>query len=1527
MPSDHYGDIVKRLLEPTKGGVDFVLREMDHDNDGIISKSEAQQWWVKNCSSDLRAFEQAWTDADVDGSDDLRDDELKEFLGFAHDKSIRSRLRKQVSAENDFMTVDRNEYVTPQGKIMNLVGLGDGDSSLLVNSLDDGQLEGPSEASTDAVFADDPLNHFFYTLHVNITEGINLSAMDRGNTSDPYVRLKMLYSKDAEAELEAEAAAEEEAIREAEEEEAERNDMLALEPDPEPATEQETWTACTQHATGRECYISSLTQQSVWQLPVGAKMSAPAATEPVAQPDPNAELTGPAKCQFKGKGDFVDVWLSLMKDEHGMRQLNVHEGSTPAGRLLRIADVNGCSIKQPKDSRGFKHIRRIDLATEDSVGDTKYVLAIKAKDGGKRLDAWISALSHSTKHYNILSASIIGTETRVSVDQKDFTIYRVKVVPVQGKGTQLAADKEKIAQPRVVCKRFSDFVDLRETLMRVDDKGLVARQDFPSRDVLGGFGRGLLNQLSPEDSERKTQELVAQRRSTLDRWLALVMRHPRFASPMQTFLADEDMDELRLLQGLDRLAKSSSDAENYADAAEAYSQALKKQLLDPEGRANRFCGRARCYRELAKAANSSPSAAVQLWNKVLEDAVAATQSLPQEQTMEADSLRMEAQRELTVLSQIIVKETQTNHGSCEGQVHCQFEGKGNFERVWLSLTPAHTFKTLPPESSATFLARPTTYLLRIVTGSMIGAGTDARVFVTLFTQHKSSEEFELPIKRRHLERGQTDTFMMPMDKELGELQKLNVRHDGSGIGAGWYLDRIEVRSVQSNAQWNFRCNSWLAKDEGDGKIERDLTATSSGSGWLTFSKLPEHAATDGTLDLQRTAELHADIRISDPKTARKGYETAIRLDLGALPDDKGCKKHIIAVDTDEDLDRWKKALGAYCITLDKVMTQSALKQLKKEVKSLKSYSTEVKRKTISPYWDESFTYEWSCTRKQLRLLRLKVDCMDWNLIGSDSLIGSVDEIELQQVLDQVGTEKCFSQPFNYRLSAGKKDEPSSSELTMRIVLEEHQHPKLPRTLYPNYMLDYENFFKLHVHPPHSDSTSKRFILDVCLLGIRGLSDSLRHGSIEIIVNDDRKPSVVDDSLRGGMSKGAPARKPHQSKRLFIGGDGCDPSLADFKTLEQILCSLNHGDLRRYARLVGVAKEQPTVEDVLDAYQNVSFWQNQEDVRKGPKWHPKSLTVRVWHKPNMRASRFALHQPAECFAEACIPLIRRDPNAVVDDEVQEKARKVMQCYKEGMALLQVAAFEVAGGNTSTLMHPREKLMQEICDEIDFNDSDSRQGLDTAGSAAEKNEHLDNAIRQFKDGMRVAMEIPDTRGSQRQKLLTKLQSGQREVNLQQQYGEFGERWSQGREQLEGTWEASGSAVSHASLFPAWDLFVGEKGQKQKKVGTLRCAFKIRAADEHSNGGPSSEWRRLKSLSTPHPVIVRVYVIRGRALRAMDRNNLSDPYVTCALESTKSSGKTQQILGDRSLHKKATLNPEVRSHAVLIDICCVCHLFGYK
>lgn len=58
------------------------------------------------------------------------------------------------------------------------------------------------------------------------------------------------------------------------------------------------------------------------------------------------------------------------------------------------------------------------------------------------------------------------------------------------------------------------------------------------------------------------------------------------------------------------------------------------------------------------------------------------------------------------------------------------------------------------------------------------------------------------------------------------IEKIRIGHDGKGIGAGWFLDKVEIRRLlednKSATLYTFPCRRWLAKSEDDGAIVREL---------------------------------------------------------------------------------------------------------------------------------------------------------------------------------------------------------------------------------------------------------------------------------------------------------------------------------------------------------------------------------------------------------------------------------------------------------------------------------------------------------------------------------------------------------------------------------------------------------------------------------------------------------------------------------------------------------------------------------
>ena len=53
---------------------------------------------------------------------------------------------------------------------------------------------------------------------------------------------------------------------------------------------------------------------------------------------------------------------------------------------------------------------------------------------------------------------------------------------------------------------------------------------------------------------------------------------------------------------------------------------------------------------------------------------------------------------------------------------------------------------------------------------------------------------------------------------------ISIGHDNKGLGSGWHLKEVNIKSLSNGRTWLCECNRWFAKDEDDKKVERELTA-------------------------------------------------------------------------------------------------------------------------------------------------------------------------------------------------------------------------------------------------------------------------------------------------------------------------------------------------------------------------------------------------------------------------------------------------------------------------------------------------------------------------------------------------------------------------------------------------------------------------------------------------------------------------------------------------------------------------------
>jgi len=65
--------------------------------------------------------------------------------------------------------------------------------------------------------------------------------------------------------------------------------------------------------------------------------------------------------------------------------------------------------------------------------------------------------------------------------------------------------------------------------------------------------------------------------------------------------------------------------------------------------------------------------------------------------------------------------------------------------------------------------------------------------------------------------------------DLGDIKQINIGHDGKGLGAAWFLDKVFVINEVTNQRWIFPCMKWLDPNQGDKKTERTLTPGSTGT--------------------------------------------------------------------------------------------------------------------------------------------------------------------------------------------------------------------------------------------------------------------------------------------------------------------------------------------------------------------------------------------------------------------------------------------------------------------------------------------------------------------------------------------------------------------------------------------------------------------------------------------------------------------------------------------------------------------------
>ncbi|XP_037611724.1 polycystin-1 [Sebastes umbrosus] len=129
-------------------------------------------------------------------------------------------------------------------------------------------------------------------------------------------------------------------------------------------------------------------------------------------------------------------------------------------------------------------------------------------------------------------------------------------------------------------------------------------------------------------------------------------------------------------------------------------------------------------------------------------------------------------------------------------------------------------------SQVPLCGRPGLYHYRVLvkTGWRRGAGTTAHVGISLYGVNKSGS--------RHLQRdgafqrGSLDQFHLETDDNLGEVWKIRIWHDNTGLEPSWYVQHVVVWDPQTDHMFFFLLEDWLSVGhQKNGSVEKEVLAS------------------------------------------------------------------------------------------------------------------------------------------------------------------------------------------------------------------------------------------------------------------------------------------------------------------------------------------------------------------------------------------------------------------------------------------------------------------------------------------------------------------------------------------------------------------------------------------------------------------------------------------------------------------------------------------------------------------------------
>ncbi|KAL5111456.1 Lipoxygenase homology domain-containing protein 1 [Taenia crassiceps] len=107
--------------------------------------------------------------------------------------------------------------------------------------------------------------------------------------------------------------------------------------------------------------------------------------------------------------------------------------------------------------------------------------------------------------------------------------------------------------------------------------------------------------------------------------------------------------------------------------------------------------------------------------------------------------------------------------------------------------------------------------VEVYTSNLVGAGTSARVYMTLYGDRGKTDEIclnETLTSNRNIlfQQSSRNTFKLNLPR-IGIPYKMRIRHDGTGHSPNWHLEKVVLQHPPTEKTYFFACDKWLNSED------------------------------------------------------------------------------------------------------------------------------------------------------------------------------------------------------------------------------------------------------------------------------------------------------------------------------------------------------------------------------------------------------------------------------------------------------------------------------------------------------------------------------------------------------------------------------------------------------------------------------------------------------------------------------------------------------------------------------------------